>query len=84
LTPNPSGKKRGSSPRIKYLAWEKCRTYLDAAERDLNEAHQYSTSIVEKDFINGDLEFLNKLKEIAKKPTKGEVPRAGGFFKSKP
>lgn len=73
-----TAKKRDSSKRIKFLAWEKCRDYINDAEKDLNVAFQYATGVMERDFVRNDLDFLARLKEFAKKPLKtsgSERPR---------
>lgn len=66
-----TGKNYQSSPQIKAKAWERARVYLDDAERDLTNALNYANSIVEKEYINRDLDFLQKMKKIAqKRPTR--------------
>jgi len=57
-----------ASTRIKAEAWEQCRRYLELADRDLHQALQQLPSATEREFIANDLEFLNKLKNIARKP----------------
>jgi len=49
-------------------AWEAARNYLAEAERDLNNALEAASSFSDKDYIKRDIEFLNKMKAIAKRP----------------
>lgn len=63
-----TARRRESSPKMKFLAWEQCREYLNDAERDLQIALQNPSYSIEKDYILEDFEFLNKLKSIAQKP----------------
>ncbi len=62
-----TGKNYQTSPHMKAKAWERARVYLDDAERDLKMAINNANSF-EKEFINRDIEFLNRLKRIAQRP----------------
>jgi predicted HTH transcriptional regulator len=64
-----TGRDKKSSLKIKARAWDMCRQYLSEAEKDLNDALNYADDPNEKFFIeeNG-IKFLEKMKEIAKKP----------------
>jgi tetratricopeptide (TPR) repeat protein len=58
-----------SNLKTKAQAWDMCRQYLDEAEKDLNNALNYAEDSNEKFFIEeNDIKFLEKMKEIAKKP----------------
>ena len=60
---------RKSSPKTKSRAWNMCRQYLADAEKDLNNALHYTDDPNEAFFIKeNDIKFLEKMKEIAKKP----------------
>jgi len=63
-----TAKNRESSVKIKAKAWERARVYLDDAERDLMNALDNANNSVDQDYINRDLDFLNKMKKIAQKP----------------
>ena len=55
--------------KTKARAWDMCRQYLDDAEKDLKDALNYADAPNEKFFIEeNDMKFLDKMKEIAKKP----------------
>lgn len=56
------------NPSIRAKAWEKARYYLTEAERDLNSALENVSSSVDREYIEKDIEFLNKMKSIAEKP----------------
>jgi ATP-dependent DNA helicase RecG len=64
-----SGRDRKSNPKTKARAWEKCRELLEEAERDLNLALENAENPNEKFFIENDIIFLNKMKQISKKPS---------------
>lgn len=63
-----TGKDHKSTLKTKARAWEMCRQLLDEAERDLNIALENVENPYEKSFIENDIDFLNKLKQISKKP----------------
>ena len=63
-----TAKNRHTTSRLKVRAWDQCRRYLSEAEVDLQAALEHNTSPFERDFIEKDLEFLNRLRAIAKKP----------------
>lgn len=58
-----------SNPKTKARAWEMCRSLLTEAERDLNLAFENSEHPIEKEYIEKDLEFLDKMKRQSRKPT---------------
>lgn len=60
--------KKFKNPSIRAKAWEKARYYLNEAERDLNIALENASSAVDKEFLEKDFDFLNKMKRIANKP----------------
>lgn len=60
-----TGKDYKSNPKTKARAWEMCRQLLSEAERDLNSALYNSEN---KFFIEKDLEFLETMKQISRKP----------------
>lgn len=60
--------KKVKDASIRAKAWEKARSYLTEAERDLNIALENVVSSVDRDFIEKDIAFLNKMKKIAAKP----------------
>lgn len=64
-----TGRDHKSTLKTKARAWEICRQLIDEAERDLNMALEYVENPYEKSFIESDIDFLNKLKQIAKKPS---------------
>jgi hypothetical protein len=49
-------------------AWERAREYLVDAERDLSAALEGTTSVVERSYIEDDLQFAAHLRERTKKP----------------
>jgi len=58
-----------SAYKTKARAWDMCRKFLDEAEKDLKDALNYADAPNEKFFIEeNDMKFLEKMKEIAKKP----------------
>lgn len=57
-----------TTPRLKARAWDQCRAYLTEVEADLQTALAHNTNPVEQDYIENDILFLDRLKEIAKKP----------------
>ena len=67
-----TAKKRDTSSHLKFLAWESCRAYIEDAEKNLIKASHYVTNPVEADFVKNDLDFLERLKRIARKPDKAE------------
>ncbi len=60
--------KKIKNPSIRAKAWEKARYYLTEAERDLNSALENVSSAVDREYIEKDTEFLNKMKKSAEKP----------------
>jgi predicted HTH transcriptional regulator len=50
---------------IRAKAWEKARYYLTEAEHDLNSALENVSSAVEREYIEKDIKFLNKMKNIS-------------------
>jgi predicted HTH transcriptional regulator len=59
---------RKSSPKTKARARNMCRQYLFDAEKDLNDALNYTDDPNEAFFIReNDIKFLEKMKETAKK-----------------
>jgi hypothetical protein len=77
------------NPSIRAKAWEKARYYLTEAERDLNTALENVSSSVDKEYIEKDIKFLNKMKKIAEKPSNVKrhsvhnIPNKGYKGKSK-
>lgn len=65
-----------TSPDLKGKAWQECRNYLTDAEKDLSVALQNVRNQTEQEFIMNDIEFLNNMKEIAKKPQRRGLPRS--------
>lgn len=65
-----TARSRHSQRRIKARAWEMCRSMLSEAERDLNAALEHVEDTHERYFIEGHFEFLEVMKEQAKKPNK--------------
>ena len=63
-----TAKDHKSNPRTKARAWEMCRQLLSEAERDLILALDNSDYSSEKEFIQKDIEFLEKMKKTSKKP----------------
>lgn len=64
-----SARDKKSNPKTKARAWEMCRQYLNEAEKDLKDALDYAEDPNEKFFIEeNDIKFLEKMKEISKKP----------------
>jgi len=63
-----TGKDHKSNPRTQARAWEMCRQLLSEAERDLNLALDNSDYSTEKEFIQKDIEFLEKMKKTSRKP----------------
>ncbi len=58
-----------SNPKTKARAWEMCRSLLTEAERDLNLAFENSEHPIEKEYIERDIQFLEKMKIQSRKPT---------------
>lgn len=63
-----TARKPGITPKFKARAWEQARAHLDEAERDLLLALDNSNSVIDKDYLNRDIDFLRKLKKVAQKP----------------
>jgi predicted HTH transcriptional regulator len=63
-----TGKNRDSNPKTKARAWEMGRQLLSEAERDLIFALDNSDNYMEKEFIQKDHDFLEKMKIMSKKP----------------
>ena len=64
-----AGRDRNSNPKTKARAWEMCRQLLEEAERDLYLALENAENPNEKFFIENDINFLNRMKNISKKPS---------------
>jgi len=64
-----AGKDHKSNLKTKARAWEMCRQYLEEAERDLNMALDHVDNSYERTFIENDINYLNSLKQISKKPS---------------
>ncbi|WP_413174309.1 ATP-binding protein [Anabaena azotica] len=64
-----AGRDRNNNPKTKARAWEMCRELLEEAERDLNLALENAENPNEKFFIENDINFLNRMKQISKKPS---------------
>ncbi len=58
-----------SSPRLKGRAWQQCREFLTDAEWDLQKALA-NGSDADREYIDRDIAFLNRLKQISRKPEK--------------
>lgn len=65
-----TAKNKLSSPKTKARAWEKCRELLSEAEKDLFKAMDNVDNPNEKHYIENDINFLNNMKKISKKPIK--------------
>jgi len=63
-----TAKDKLSSPKTKARAWEKCKELLDEAEKDLFKAIDNVDNPYEKEFIEKDINFLNDMKKISRKP----------------
>jgi predicted HTH transcriptional regulator len=63
-----TAKDHKSNPRTKARAWEMCRQLLDDAERDLSVAWEHAENPNEKYYIENDLNFLENMKRISRKP----------------
>ena len=63
-----TGKDFKSNPRTQARAWEMCRQLLSEAEIDLNTAIENSDYSGERDFIQRDIEFLERMKKQSRKP----------------
>lgn len=61
---------RSTSARFKVKAWDQCRNFLNEAESNFQEALGGATDEIEREFIVKDLQFLESLRQIAKKPAK--------------
>lgn len=65
-----TAKDHQSNPKTKARAWEMCRQLLDEVERDLLLAMENAENINEKSYIERDMEFLESMKKVSKKPNK--------------
>jgi predicted HTH transcriptional regulator len=63
-----TGRDYRSNPRTQARAWEMCRQLLLEAERDLNMALDNSDHSTEKEFIQKDIEFLERMIRTSRKP----------------
>lgn len=63
-----TGRDLKSNPKTKARAWEMCRQLIDEAERDLTKALEYADNPNEKFFIENDIDFLERIKKIFRKP----------------
>lgn len=57
------------SPIIRAKAWETARNYIRDAERNLNTALENASSYMDKEYIEKDLEFLQKMKSLCQRPS---------------
>ena len=62
-----TAKDNKTTQKTKARAWEMCRQLLLEAERDLNIAFETITNSSEKEIIQKDLEFLEKMKNNSRK-----------------
>lgn len=72
-----TGRDRSKSSPIRARAWELCRKYLDDADKDLKIALDYVTNEFDREYIQRDIEFLNYMKQLARKPDQRGRTRAG-------
>lgn len=63
-----TAKDNKSTIKTKARALEMCRQLIDEAERDLNKALEYADNPNEKFYIESDIEFLEKMKKVSRKP----------------
>jgi ATP-dependent DNA helicase RecG len=63
------------SKEFKATAWERCRRYLEEAEADILKALEIEVRPGQRDYFTEDLEFVRRMREIAKKPPR--PPRFG-------
>jgi predicted HTH transcriptional regulator len=63
-----TGKDAKSSLKTQARAWEMCRQLLSEVERDLSLAMENSEYPGEKEFIQKDISFLEKMKKQSRKP----------------
>lgn len=65
-----STKDKQLSPKMKALSWDKLRSYLDKAEKDLNDALDNSDSPSDISWIKKDISYLQNKKLATAKPLK--------------
>jgi hypothetical protein len=65
-----TGKNRNLPALTKRRAWEDCRRYLKMAEQDLRRAGSLNADAGFQDGIRANLDFVERLKEIATPPEK--------------
>lgn len=64
-----TARNENSGAKIRALAWDKCRNYLEEAEIDLHKALESAKNETQKEFIIRDIEFLETMKSISRKPS---------------
>jgi tetratricopeptide (TPR) repeat protein len=65
-----TAKNSRTPPGLKGRAWEKTRSYLSAAEKDLLKALETVGNNLERDYIEKDLDFLRAMQKIATRPAR--------------
>lgn len=60
-----TGRDKKSNPKTRTRAWDMCKMLLDEAEKDLIKAISLVENATEKNFIENDMIFLEKLKKTA-------------------
>jgi len=73
-----TGRNRISGPEIRQKAWDKCRYYLDEAEKDLQKALANSNNDIQRDYITRDMDFLKTMQALAQKPKTNPKRHRGG------
>lgn len=63
-----TGRNRSMRGDTRRKAWDLCRQYLNSAEKDLTTAIEHVKNDLDRDYIQRDLEFLNYMKQLARKP----------------
>lgn len=68
---------RDAPKNLKSRAWDLCRDYLSQAERDFHAAMEFASG-TEREYLERDLEFLNYMQQVSKKPVQPASNRPDG------
>lgn len=73
-----AGRNRDHTRERRSKAWDLCRDYLKRAENDIRVALDNVKNDVDRDYIQRDLDFLQQMQQIARKPIAKPTARKGG------
>lgn len=65
-----TARNRELAQRLRSGAWDRCRSYLQDAKRDLRAALDHAPDPVTRSHIESDLDFVEHLKDVARRPAR--------------